>query len=122
VALSVLIVDDNAEFRAVARRLLIRQGFAVAGEAGSGAEGVSLARALAPEAVLLDVHLPDANGYSVARELARLPSPPRVLLTSTDRDADDEARSADGGVLSFVRKDQISRANLEDLFRGGIER
>ena len=94
----------------------------MAGEAGSGAEALRLARSLAPQAVLLDVHLPDGDGYAVAVELARLPSPPRVLLTSSDRDAHDGAPAAVRDEVSFVHKDQLSRVNLEDLFHGRIRR
>lgn len=95
----------------------------MAGEAGDGTEALGLARSLAPDAVLLDVHLPDGDGHSVARELARLRPPPRVLLTSSDPEADEGFPAAGrGGVVSFVRKDQLSRVNLEDLFHGGTER
>lgn len=94
----------------------------MAGEAGNGAEALSLARSLAPEAVLLDVHLPDRDGRSVARELARLSSPPRVLLTSSDPEVQDGAPAADRSVVSFVRKDQLSRVNLEELLHGGTQR
>ena len=64
---SVLIVDDHSGFRRRARRLLEAEGYAVVGEAGDGADGVAAARELAPDLVLLDVNLPDTDGFAVAR-------------------------------------------------------
>jgi DNA-binding NarL/FixJ family response regulator len=64
----VLIVDDDASFRAFVRTLMERAGFATT-EAGTGMEAIDSARARRPDAVLLDVTLPDANGLEVCREL-----------------------------------------------------
>src|SRR3954471_16848307 len=83
---SVLIGDDHAGFRARARRMLEAEGWQVAGEADDGASALVAARDLAPEVVLLDVHLPDASGLAVAGDLTAAPSAPAVVLTSS-RDA-----------------------------------
>ena len=82
-AVSVLIVDDHAGFRTSARRILEADGFGVVGEAQNGRAGVEEARRLAPDIVLLDVHLPDGHGFDFADEIARLPRPPAVVLTSS---------------------------------------
>ena len=81
VAVSVLIVDDHPSFRASARTLLELEGFEVVGEAADGASGLDLAETLEPELVLLDVALPDTNGFAVAERLAGGPS--KVILTSS---------------------------------------
>ncbi len=73
----VLIVDDHDGFRAVARTLLESEGFDVVGEAADGGSAVVAAVALCPGVILLDVHLPDVDGFSVARQLAGLPERPR---------------------------------------------
>jgi CheY-like chemotaxis protein len=66
----VLIVDDHQPFRAVARELLESAGYIVAGEAADAAEALAAIAADAPDAVLLDVQLPDRDGFTVARALA----------------------------------------------------
>lgn len=85
---TVLIVDDHPTFRKFARRLLEDAGFAVVGEARDGAAAIDAARELRPEAVLLDVLLPDTSGLEVAATLAESNGAPAVVLTSS-RSADD---------------------------------
>jgi len=106
VAVTVLIVDDHAGFRASARRLLELDGLAVVGEAADGASGLAAARALGPELVLLDVSLPDTTGYDVAAALAGGPS--TVVLTSSRGQLDLGRRVRDCGAAGFVPKDRLS--------------
>ena len=68
---SVLIVDDHPSFRASARRMLEAAGYEVVGEAEDGAAALDAAGQLRPDVVLLDVRLPDIDGFEVARRLAR---------------------------------------------------
>src|SRR5512133_2400198 len=75
----VLIVDDNGAFRAAARQLLERAGFAVVAEADSGAGGIEQARAHSPDLAIVDVQLPDFDGFEVAARLAELEAAPRVI-------------------------------------------
>ncbi len=82
-AASVLIVDDHDAFRALARRILEADGFEVVGEAADGASGVDAALALQPQIVLLDVQLPDIDGFAVAELLALAGSQCDVVMTST---------------------------------------
>jgi DNA-binding NarL/FixJ family response regulator len=69
---SVLIVDDHAWFRAQARRMLESEGYRVVGEAGDVASAIEAARALEPELALVDVYLPDGDGFEVASRLGAL--------------------------------------------------
>ena len=78
-----MIVDDHASFRASARRLLEAEGFDVIGEAGDGHAAIAAAQKLQPDLVLLDVQLPDINGFEVAERLAALGLPSAVVLTSS---------------------------------------
>ena len=83
----ILVVDDHDGFRAFARLMLEAAGFTVA-EAASGAAATETARTVRPRLVLLDIQLPDFDGFEVARRLAAQPGGPVVALTST-REASD---------------------------------
>src|SRR5579862_8607069 len=85
VSLDFVIVDDDASFREAATTLLLDLGHRVVGEAGSVGAARSEIGRLRPDAVLLDVNLPDGDGFSLAREL-RDNGGPTVLLISTDPD------------------------------------
>jgi DNA-binding NarL/FixJ family response regulator len=115
---SVLVVDDDAEFRKLAMRLLTASGLTVVGEADSVAAALADAGRLKPSAFLVDVELPDGDGLSLARALAALPWRPRVVLTSIDGDitTSDEARNA--GALAFVNKADLPNAPVARLLGG----
>ena len=115
VAVSVLIVDDHPSFRASARALLELEGFDVVGEAADGASGLDLAEALRPDLVLLDIALPDTNGFDVAERLADGPS--KVIVTSSREQRDLGRRLGRSGALGFVPKDRLSGAALNELLR-----
>src|SRR5262249_50612535 len=104
----VLIVDDNGAFRAAARQLLERAGYAVVAEAGSGAGGVEEARAHSPDVAIVDVQLPDFDGFEVAARLSELDDPPRVILISSLDGADFGALVAGSSALGFVPKAELS--------------
>ena len=113
VATTVLIVDDHASFRGSARTLLLREGYDVVGEAETGTEAVRLAEQLKPDLVLLDVQLPDLDGFEVTELLLELDEPPEVVLTSS---RDDYAAAVVGtGALGFVPKDALSGKTLDAL-------
>jgi two-component system nitrate/nitrite response regulator NarL len=118
VSRSVLIVDDDPEFRKLAARLLAAAGLTVIGEADSVAAALAAAARLEPSAVLVDVELPDGDGVSLARELAALPWLPLVVITSIDGDITtaDEARNA--GARAFVNKADLPGAPLGQLLGG----
>ena len=79
---SVLIVDDHRRFPPP-RALLESEGFDVLGEAADGDGALREAATLRPELVLLDIQLPDHDGFAIAEQLASDPSPPAVILIST---------------------------------------
>jgi CheY-like chemotaxis protein len=107
---TVLIVDDYPPFLDSARGLLESGDFEVVGEAEDGLTALRLAPELRPDVVLLDVHMPDLDGFEVARRLAQLESPPLVVLTSS---RDDYAPLvASSAAHAFVRKDALSAEAL----------
>jgi DNA-binding NarL/FixJ family response regulator len=112
---SVLIVDDHPSFRASARMLLEAEGFTVVGEAEDGMSGLEAVAALHPDVVLLDVHLPDINGFDVAARLTANGASPAVVLTSS-RDVEDLGSLAGrDGVRGFIPKSELSGPALEAL-------
>jgi DNA-binding NarL/FixJ family response regulator len=115
---TILIVDDDSRFRTQARDVLEADGFVVIGEAADGASGLEAARGLRPDFVLLDIGLPDIEGFEVARTLAVNGPPPWVVLTSS-RDARAYGRRlTNGHSLGFIPKERISGAAI----RGLVER
>ena len=115
VAATVLIVDDHAGFRLSARRILEADGYEVVGEAEGGAQALEMARRLRPKIVLLDVNLPDIDGFEVARELsAHKPAPAIVLTSSHDRE-DFGDSLPHSGAAGFVPKDELSGAAVAAL-------
>jgi DNA-binding NarL/FixJ family response regulator len=113
----VLIVDDHELFREAARRVLTASGFDVVAGAADGAGALRLARELSPDVVLLDVQLPDTDGFQVARELARDRTPPAVVLVSSRSRSDYGGLVERSGVRGFIDKAELSgprlRAELE---------
>jgi DNA-binding NarL/FixJ family response regulator len=118
VTTTVLIVDDHASFRATARLLLETEGFEVVGEAETGAEALDAAGELRPALVLLDVNLPDTDGFAVAERLAGFDPCPAVILTSSrdPRDFGSLVRSC--GARGFVPKAELSGGAIEALLPG----
>jgi CheY-like chemotaxis protein len=112
---TILIVDDHADFRRQARALLESEGLCVVGEAADGQSGLREVAALRPDVVLLDIGLPDIDGFVVADWLSREPSPPGVILISSRDAATYGGRVAASPAAGFVRKDDLSAAALGAL-------
>ena len=115
---TILIVDDHAPFRIQARALLEADGFTVVGESDTGKTGLAAARTLKPYLVLLDIGLPDVEGFDVARELAADGQPPFVVLTSSREASEYGPRLANSQVLGFIPKDELSGAAIRALAEG----
>lgn len=106
--MTVLIVDDHEPFRSTARLLLEADGYEVVGEAADGASGLRAASELHPSLVLLDVHLPDLDGFDVAARLTGHDDAPRVVLTSSREGADFGPLIGRSGASGFVPKNELS--------------
>ncbi len=111
----VLVVDDHTAFRRLAGRLLEEIGREVVGEAGSGKEALSESRRLKPDLVLLDIQLPDLDGFAVATTLSSEPEPPAVLLVSSREARDYGPRLHSCGALGFITKAELSAESLKAL-------
>jgi DNA-binding NarL/FixJ family response regulator len=112
---TVLIVDDHPGFRSAARALLEADGFDVVGEAADGESGLAAAERLRPGLVLLDIQLPDLDGFAVAERLASSQSPPAVVLVSSRDSSAYRRRLADSPARGFVAKSDLSGAAIAAL-------
>lgn len=115
---SLLIVDDHPPFRRVASALLQADGFAVLGAAGDAESGLAEARRLLPDVVLLDVRLPDGDGFDVAAQLTAVPAAPAVVLTSSSDDPRYPDCARRSGACGFVAKHDLNGASLRALLAG----
>ena len=112
---SVLIVDDHPGFRASARRMLEASGYAVVGEAADGSAAIAAVGELAPDLVLLDVQLPDLDGFEVAARLRALGADAEIVLTSS-RDRCDFGSAVDEcPARGFIAKSELSGRALAEL-------
>ncbi len=116
-ATTVLIVDDHASFRTSARRVLEDAGYEVVGEAPDGESGLAAARALRPAVVLLDVQLPDIDGFEVALQISRDDHAPAVVLTSSRDRGDFAGMFLGSGARGFLPKGELSGPALGALLR-----
>jgi len=115
VGLRVVIVDDHAGFRSSARALLEAEGFDVVGEAGDGASALAAVGLLRPHVVLLDIQLPDIDGFEVAERLAGAGDPPVVVLVSTRGISAYRRRLARSPARGFISKSELSGSALSAL-------
>jgi DNA-binding NarL/FixJ family response regulator len=113
----VLIVDDHAGFRATARKLLVARGFDVVGEAADGAQALEAVARLQPDLVLLDVQLPDANGFELAARLNSDGHRPDVVLTSSRDAAEFGGLVERSGARGFIPKARLSGRTLAELLQ-----
>jgi len=116
---TLLIVDDHAVFRSTARALLECDGWTVVGEAADGSSGVDAVRALRPDVVLLDVRLPDIDGFSVAERLTADGGGPAVVVTSSSDDPLYPDRALRNGACGFLAKHDLSGEALQRLVDAG---
>lgn len=112
---TLLVVDDHADFRALARRVLDGAAFTVVAEAGTAREALLLAHQLRPEVVVLDVALPDGNGFDVAQTLVQADPPPAVVLVSSRDWGQLSRRVRRSGARGFLPKEELTAAAVERL-------
>src|SRR5215208_6038202 len=106
---AVLIVDDQPEFCRLARELLDgRAGLRVVGEATSGAEALTLARALAPDVVVLDVEMPGLHGFETARRLLAAAPELEIVMVSNSAESQYAELARTVGARAFLPKHDFS--------------
>jgi DNA-binding NarL/FixJ family response regulator len=114
---TLLIVDDHAGFRSSARALLEADGrLVVIGEAGTGTEAITAAHRLRPDIILLDIALPDIDGFAVCESIMSGESiHPIVVLTSSRSPASYGSRLSASRARGFIPKDDLSSSTLQAL-------
>jgi DNA-binding NarL/FixJ family response regulator len=110
----VLIVDDHGAFRSRIRALLEAEGLEIVGEAADARAGLAEALLRRPEVALVDIGLPDLDGFGLAAALRDRVPDAAVVLTSS-RDSVDASRVAASGARGFLPKDELSAAGIQAL-------
>ena len=111
---TLLIVDDHAGFRASARRLLEAEGFAVVGEADDARSALPAVARLTPDVVLVDIALPDGDGFDVCADIVRAHNS-TVVLTSSRTIAGLRDKLRDSKALGFIPKSDLSGSAIRAL-------
>ncbi|GGM22712.1 hypothetical protein GCM10010129_78800 [Streptomyces fumigatiscleroticus] len=114
--INIVVVDDDPGFRRIAATLLVARGLRVVAESEDGASALAAVRAHRPHGLLLDLHLPDLDGVSLARQLTEEEDRPRIVLTSTDKSFWSQEELGRAGIECFVAKDKLFDADLRGLF------
>lgn len=118
---SILVVDDDTAVRGLVVRILRSWGHTVISEAGSVAEALTYADALRPDVVLVDIGLPDGDGFSLTRQLRARSWPMRVVLFSSDADRANAVAADRAGAVGFLPKDELSGPALRRLIEAGTD-
>jgi DNA-binding NarL/FixJ family response regulator len=108
----VLIVDDDPLFREAIAAALRQRGYAVAGMASSLSDARAAMAHARPDAVLLDVNLPDGDGITFTAAVQRDGGPARILLTSSDPGAVPAGLARRCGAAGFVPKAELAVTDL----------
>jgi two-component system, NarL family, invasion response regulator UvrY len=116
-AVSVLVVDDQLPFRRAARAVVdLTDGFAMVGEAASGAEALELVQSLAPALVLMDINMEPMNGFEATRRIVDMAPTTAVVLLSTYNAEDLPADASSCGAVGYVHKEDFGPTVLTDLW------
>lgn len=112
---TVLIVDDHEAFRESASALLELEGYVVVGVAADGGDAIAAVERLRPDVVLLDIQLPDQDGFAVAERLTAMSDPPLVVLISSREAGAYGPRLDAAPARGFIAKRELSGQALAAL-------
>ncbi|WP_184544084.1 response regulator [Streptosporangium becharense] len=112
-----MVVDDHPMWRDAVARDLAEAGYEVVATVGEGRQAVRVAPAARPELVVLDLQLPDLSGVEVARRLATVQPPPRVLVLSASGEQDDVLEAVKAGASGYLLKSASKEEFLDAVRR-----
>jgi CheY-like chemotaxis protein len=115
----VLVVDDDPDFRRLATLVLTGWGHVVLAEATGVADALAEAARTHPDVALVDIGLPDGDGFDLTVRLRSMPSPPQVVLVSSDGSAGNDVTALRVGARGFVAKVDLSEDRLRRLVDPG---
>jgi CheY-like chemotaxis protein len=116
----VLVVDDHPAFLGLMVRILADLGIESVTTAADASQALLVAEAARPDAVLVDIGLPDRDGTDLAYELSDLPWRPRVVVTSSDSEAFLAIEPRDGRrELAFIAKEEVAGDTLRRALLDG---
>lgn len=119
--MQVLIVDDQESFLRLVRRIIDRMpGFQVAGEASDGNTAIKLADELKPDVILMDVNMPNMNGFQAASRILKKHPGIKIVMTSGYDKKDFENLLKEIRVTGFIHKTELNAASLQRLLSGSI--
>jgi len=107
-AINLILADDHELVRQGLRSLLEREGFVIAGEASDGQEALRLTERVCPDIAILDIAMPNLNGVDAAREIGKLPKPPKTILLTRHDEDQYVIESLRAGVRGYVLKSQVA--------------
>ena len=116
---SILVVDDDAAVRGLVVRILRSWGYAAISEAGSVAQALACTAASEPDVVLVDIGLPDGDGFALTRQLVAISRARRIVLFSSDADQANINAAERAGAIGFLPKDELASPALQRLIEGG---
>ena len=112
---TVVIIDDHAGFRSQVAQMLEAAGYEVVASCVDGSSGLAAMSALCPDVVLLDVQLPDTDGFRLLSELDLSGDGPAVVLISSREAVDYGARVGRSGAVGFITKAELSAQSLAEV-------
>jgi two-component system, NarL family, nitrate/nitrite response regulator NarL len=114
----VLLVDDHTLFRSGLKALLARQpGFEVVGEAADGLEGIKRAKALQPQVILLDLHMPGLSGREAVKILSEEVPEAHIVMLTVSEDAEDLLETLRLGASGYLLKNIDTQMLLDSIRR-----
>ena len=116
--LRVLIVDDDPVFRELLAFVLRADaGAVIVGQACDGAEGVDLTRELHPDVVVMDLRMPNMDGFEATQQIAATVPDARVLVVSSSKEREDIVRAGEAGAAGYLPKDRAVAELSEEIGR-----
>jgi DNA-binding NarL/FixJ family response regulator len=113
---SVLLIDDHALFREGLKALIGNdEDYAIAGEAGSGSEGLKMAGRIAPDLIILDLGLPDVSGVQIIQDLLEKSPESRIMVVTMHSKIGYIVESFQAGAMAYVVKESASDSLLKGM-------